>query len=326
MNTMKWLIRREFWEHKGALLWAPVIVGLVLVAFVGATTLWGAASGTVAHAGLYIDGQQVDIANTYAGMSAAQRDAMATTLASSYLATSLPLFIMLAVIIFFYCLGAMADERRDRSILFWKSLPLSDRATVLSKVATALALAPAITLVVAFATSLAVLLIGALVLAFKGINLFGVLMIKPALYLAPLELLALLPVYALWALPTVGWLLMVSAWARSKVFLWAVGIPALVGIILKWTNFLAGAGLDPTWYVKHIVIRGLGSLVPGSWLMMESVPSPLLLDPASHTVNLPGVLAQSYLTLAGPGMWVGVAAGVAMICAAIRLRRWRDEG
>jgi ABC-2 type transport system permease protein len=77
-----------------------------------------------------------------------------------YIAAGSPLFIMHAGVVFFYCLGALYDERRDRSILFWKSLPVSDAMTVLSKAVTALCVAPLITIALATVASLALLLLG----------------------------------------------------------------------------------------------------------------------------------------------------------------------
>lgn len=73
------------------------------------------------------------------------------------------------------------------------------------------------------------LLIVGIVFAVTGANLFGLILSNANFYLAPLRLIGLLPVYLVWALPTIGWLMMVSAWARSKVFLWAVGtlLPSL---------------------------------------------------------------------------------------------------
>ena len=38
------------------------------------------------------------------------------------------------------------------------------------------------------------------------------------------------------------------------------------------------------------------------------------------------VIRSMYSVMATPQPWIGAAAGVAMITAAIRLRRWRDEG
>ena len=57
-------------------------------------------------------------------------------------------------------------------------------------------------------------------------------------------MLAWIPVYALWALPTVGWLMLCSAWARSKPFLWAVMIPMFAGIFVSWFDLMRGFNLE----------------------------------------------------------------------------------
>ncbi|MGZ8304721.1 MAG: hypothetical protein ACXW2U_19610, partial [Telluria sp.] len=245
-------------------------------------------------------------------------------MSTGYLAASAPLFVMLSVIVFFYCLSAMFEERRDRSILFWKSLPVSDQQTVLSKVVIAMCVAPLITIAVATFASVLILLLTCAALAFRGINLFGVVLSTPQVYLAPLQIVGLLPVYALWALPTVGWLLMVSAWAKSKVFLWAVGTPVIAIIIVKWANTLMGVGINADWFIQNVVARGLLGLVPGAWFGFEQI-SPVLLT-AGRQIDTTSVFLQSWMTLAGPSVWVGAIAGAAMIFAAMRLRRWKDEG
>jgi ABC-2 type transport system permease protein len=166
----------------------------------------------------------------------------------------------------------------------------------------------------------------------KGINLAGPLLASFDLYLAPFRLLALLPVYILWALPTVGWLLMVSAWARSKVFLWAVGIPLIALVLVKWLDFLissSGLTLHPDWIGTNIVLRMLGGTVPGGWLAFEQVPpqSMTLTMPGAHgSIDAGAVFVQSWLTLTGPSVWIGAALGGAMIYAAMRLRSQRGEG
>jgi ABC-2 type transport system permease protein len=169
------------------------------------------------------------------------------------------------------------------------------------------------------------LLLFALLLALKGQNLFGLLLTTPGLYLAPLQLVSLLPIYVLWALPTVGWLLMVSSWARGKVFLWAVGTPLLLGALLKWASMITGVNLNAEWYMQNIVMRGLGSLLP-TWLADGRVPHHTLINEGAHTIDMGNVVLHSYLTLTHVEMWIGAAAGAAMIYAAIRLRRWKDEG
>ena len=321
MKTMKWLLRREFWEHKGAFFWTPVAVAAALLLLVGGGFMYALAAG--GHDTIQFNGHSVVAIQ---GIPPALRYKLAYAAASGYLGLAAPLFIVLAVVVFFYCLAALHDDRRDRSILFWKSLPLSDRDTVLSKVVTALVVAPLITIGIGVATGLALLLLGMISIAGKGVNLFGLVLQEPNLYLGPLYLLAFLPLYVIWALPTVGWLLMVSSWARSKVFLWAVGAPLVVALLLKWFNAIVGhvsnTVFDVDWFVSEVVLRGLAGLVPGIWLShgdIETINEQYGLNPAT-------LLELSYSTLAQPGTWIAAAVGAAMIYAAMRLRRWRDEG
>jgi len=322
MKTMKWLLRREFWEHKGAFFWAPLVIAAAMVILMGGGFAYSMAFGSTEH--IQFQGHNVVAIQ---GFPPALRYKIAHIAASGYLGIAAPLFMVLAVVVFFYCLAALHDDRRDRSILFWKSLPLSDRDTVLSKVVTALCVAPMITIAIGVATSLLLLLIGMVAAASKGLNLFAPVLMEPSLYLSPLYLLAFLPLYILWALPTVGWLLMVSSWARSKVFLWAVGIPLVSLVLLTWLNFMispvSSMQIDIDFIGEQIVARMLGGLLPGVWLsevdgsrfshMQEGLDAMLL-------------LGESYRTLATPGVWLGAIAGVAMIFGAIRMRRWRDEG
>jgi ABC-2 type transport system permease protein len=332
MNTMKWLIKRELWEHKGGFVWAPSVIGAIMTLFIAASLL--AASVLGSKPGLH-NGAQVS--NISASLTTEQKTEFVAALANGYMGTSAPLFMVLAFVVFFFCLGALFDERKDRSVLFWKSLPVSDSATVLSKTLMALTVAPLLTLGIATIAAIASLLLICSAAAALGLNVFGEVFGTPAVYLAPLQMTALIPVYMLWALPTVGWLLMVSAWARTKPFLWAVGAPALTGALLSWFNLLFNFHWNIAWFWKNIVGRGLLSIVPGSWFTfadIEVAPGAWLTGSevgngmaVSHGgMHLGAILVQSWQALATANLWIGAAAGTLMIFAAIRLRRWRDEG
>jgi ABC-2 type transport system permease protein len=185
-------------------------------------------------------------------------------------------------------------------------------------------------MIVATAMSLVFLLLGCVVLAFHNVHLFSQVISSPNLYLSPVALVSLLPVYVVWALPTIGWLLLVSSWARSKVFLWAVGAPLVALLIVRWVSILlfgleSEAGpLFPL--ARDVVARGLTGVIPGIWFSHKGLDPTTLALPGMHGINLGGVVGQSYATLASVDAWVGAAVGVAMIVAAIRIRRWRDEG
>jgi ABC-2 type transport system permease protein len=328
MNTMKWLLRREFWEHKGGFVWAPVIAALIMVVLVGGVLGYGVASGKMAgdSISIEVDGEQVHHTSVAKVLTADKRAEVASMAANNYIAVGAPIFAVLPVVAFFYCLAALYDDRRDRSILFWKSLPVSDADTVLSKLFTVLVVAPLITIGVATGVALAIWFLGALAASHIGISLFGPVLTNVNFYLAPFYLLAMLPVYVLWALPTAGWLLLVSSWAKSKVILWAVGVPLMAAVLLKWLDFLlemtGGMTINADWIINNVLEAGLLGLIPGTWFMH----APDLPMPTRGGIDIATLVSYSWSTLARPSLWVGVVAGVAMILGAIRLRRWRDEG
>jgi ABC-2 type transport system permease protein len=95
-------------------------------------------------------------------------------------------------------------------------------------------------------------------------------------------------VYILWALPTVGWLLMVSSMARSKVFLWAVGTPVITSLLLLWAEH-AAFGFDAGWFASHITNRILLGVVPGSWLVFSK--DTIAIEHEEHKMALPDAIS-----------------------------------
>jgi ABC-2 type transport system permease protein len=317
MKTMKWLIKREMWEHKGMLFWAPVVVATLIAVLALAAIFLGH------NVNFNDDGDAISIGKVT--IEGAMRMRIVQTMSQAYMASAMPVLMMLSFLVFFYCLGALHDERRDRSLLFWKSLPVSDLTTVLSKVVLALVVAPLITIGVGTLLSLLILLAGCVMMLAHGTNLFGAVLATPDFYLTPLRLVGLLPVYILWALPTVGWLLMVSSMARSKVFLWAVGTPLVTSLLLVWAEKALHFGIDAGWFVTHVVDRILLGVIPGSWLVFEA--DKIELNHVPHELAVPEtIFGASWSTLGGTSLWLGVAAGVAMIAAAVYMRRRREEG
>jgi len=329
MNTMKWLLRREFWEHKGGFVWAPLIAATIMVVLIAGLVGYGVASGKMhgESISVQVNGEEVHHTSIAKVITSEQRADLASMAANNYIAAGAPIFFVLPIVGLFYCLGALYDDRRDRSILFWKSLPISDTDTVLSKLATVLVVAPLITIGVATAAALAILCFAGIATSSHGVNLFGAVLTNVNFYLGPLYLVGMLPVYILWALPTAGWLLLVSSWAKSKVFLWAIGVPLFAAMLLKWLDYLLGmtAGLtvNADWIINNVLEAIMLGLIPGTWFAHAGSALP---QPTSSGVPLLPMLTYSWSTLAKPALWAGVVAGVAMIAAAIRLRRWRDEG
>ena len=329
-SKLKMLLKREYWEHKGGFLWAPVWAGAISLALtlMGIVIALIAGHRAAASGKLQIDGMQMnglDLGVLTQGMKADDVTGFGQGLDLFLQLGSSWSFIVLAFVMFFYGIGALYDERKDRSVLFWKSLPVSDAQTVLSKALSALVVAPLIAGLVAIVVLILLLLVLSVVaLAYGGNPL--TLVWGPA---SPLTLMASfiswIPVYALWALPTIGWLMLCSAWSRSKPFLWAIMIPVFAGIFISWFDVMELFQLDSGWFWGNIVGRLLGGTIPGiDFLYRPDFANFTRGDnlQAIHDLLSP---TSSFRSLQMPGLWIGAAAGIAMLFAAVRLRRWRDD-
>ena len=265
------LVRRELWEHRG-LIWAPLAMALTIIVL----SLLGAAQD-IALPGVVVVRDADE-----------QRDFLSTLM----IGLLVPQLLAGLVVVFFYLLDGLFTERRDRSILFWKSLPVSDTKTVLSKLFVALVAMP----LWIWALSLLV-----------GLVVFGVLAAKvsntPAAALGTWHgedwlvlqatLLGKLAVAALWYLPVAGWLLLVSVLAKRAPFLWAT-LPFLV---LSLAERIA-----------------LGTNVMGA-----------LVAQRLFGFREEVALMSEFPLLASPDLWIGVAVGAALVYAAIRVRQRSDD-
>ncbi|HZV22453.1 MAG TPA: hypothetical protein VFF93_01650 [Luteimonas sp.] len=326
------LLKREFWEHKGGFFWSPIWAGGISLLLTAMAAITGEVMMRRARdvgEGLNVNGTHMSINGLDLGMLTSKMSPddmrqLGGAVNASLLVSSLWPFIAMTFVVFFYCLGALYDERKDRSVLFWKSLPLSDRETVLSKVASATVVAPVIASIVALLTMFGFLLLSSLLVLAHGGNPVQLLWGPGSPLSIAAQFIAAIPVYALWSLPTVGWLLLCSAWARSKPFLWALMIPVFAGVIVSWFDIMQVFDLQSTWFWKNIVARVLLGTVPGSWFNVAHFDAVDVHGPEafSQVVNLQAM----YSVLLTPQLWLGVLAGAGMIFAAIRLRRWRDEG
>jgi len=209
------------------------------------------------------------------------------------------------IVAVFYCLDALHGERRDRSILFWKSMPVSDLTTVLAKASIPIVILPLVTFAVTFVTQLIMLLLSTAVLLGNGQSV-AMLWSHVSLFQMSLMLLYhLLAVHGLWYAPIFAWLLLVSSWARRAVFLWAALPPLAIGVVEKVafrTSYLAAM-------LQHRVSGGAESAGAASRA------GRMLMDRMTPTLG-------AYLS--SPGLWLGLAFAAACLAAAARLRRNRE--
>ncbi len=211
------------------------------------------------------------------------------------------------IVAVFYTLDALHGERRDRNILFWKSMPVSDRTTVLSKAVVPLVIMPLLTFVIVQATQLIMLLISSAALAPSGLagttwRLLPILRLSKILFYA-------LITSALWAAPLYGWLLLVGGSARRATFLWAV-LPWLALCAIE-KLVLGTAGL------AHIV----GQRVTGNF---EEAFVVVHFPKGTHAPVVDRLVQLDPLKfLSSPGLWIGLVIAAGFIAGAIQLRRYR---
>ncbi len=205
------------------------------------------------------------------------------------------------VVAVFYCLDALHGERRDRSILFWKSMPVSDLITVVSKASIPLLVLPLLAFAITVVTQLIMLLLSTVVLLGSGLSV-ATLWSQVSLFQMSLALLYhLLVVHGLWYAPIFGWLLLVSAWARRTPFLWAALPPLAIGVVEKIA-----------FNTSHFAAM-LGSLFSGGAAGAASTGDSMSM----------GALTAGH-ALSAPSFWVGLAFAAACLAAAVRLRRYRE--
>ena len=219
------------------------------------------------------------------------------------------LLIAAFVVGVFYSLDALYGERRDRSILFWKSLPVSDLTAVLSKASIPLVVLPALVFVIGVATNLVMFLISTAVLLLSGIN---PLTLWRELPLVQVELVLLygVIVLALGQAPLFAGLLLISGWARRTAFLWAI-LPPLAICFFEKLVFR-------TMHFAHLLVY----LVTGGATNAFSfrTPSGTPVDP--HFIPLAQITPGRFLS--SPGLWIGLAFAAVFLAAAVRLRRYRE--
>jgi ABC-2 type transport system permease protein len=279
-RVLYWSVRRELWENRAVVI-APVAVGAIAFVAVLLSTV------SLPHAMTAIEAGDVKRADRLMG-------------GHSFLALSVMLSGL--VVSAFYSLGALGGERRDRSLLFWKSLPVSDLMTVASKAAVPIAVTPILTCAIVMAAQALILAWTTLIVGLSGHSL-PVLWRHEDLGLMWVVLPYGLLVNAIWQAPIHAWFLLVSGWAKRMAIVWAIAPFAAAAILERGalgTSHLAGLA-------SGMVFGGFGEAFSVGGKGEAPIESLGQVDPAR-------VLSQPYF-------WIAPAVAVLLIWIAARRRR-----
>lgn len=307
MKKLITLIRRELMEHRSSWAVTAVFGGLFVLAAVlalfGVVRFGGGVDGTMTLAEI---AAAVDSESLYPGLQVL------------LMSIATVLNVVMMFVVFFYFLDALYTDRKDRSILFWKSLPVSDVQVVGSKYLTGIVAIPLLTVLVFLGTAVLVTLIGGVGLMMGGTGAGELLASAPAALLrVTTMLLYSLAFQALWFVPIHGWLLLVSAFAKRAVLGWAL-LPPLLVVVAERTllgtqhfaeliRFRMAGGFELAFSGEH-----QAQLLKTEGTMVMSFP-------ALGEFFTPGRL------LAAPSLWAGIVVGILFLAGAAWLRRWRDE-
>lgn len=298
------LVRRETWEHR-SLVWVPAITALFIVI---ATLLSSNVSGSVRFE---LDGESADFFARLATDPVDQAKLFSIWMG----ALGIPVLVVAIIVLYFYLLDALYAERKDRSILFWKSMPVSDTATVMSKLVTALIAVPIWVWLVS-------LVMGLLTFAIIAVKVAGTPLAPLGNFHAGAWLVLQLTFFqnlligALWYAPVAGWLLLVSVWAKRAPFLWAVLPPALTALFEEM--------IFNTEYVAHLIgyrLMHYFEAVKMTFHVESDAAPSTIFDSIRDTYE-----RMSAAPLLGElHLYTGLLVTVGLVFAAIRLRRWRDD-
>lgn len=281
-----WSVRRELWENRSIYMAPLIAAGVVLFGF-GLTAF---NLPRLRHNALALESAR-----------------MRAAIEMPYDAAAMMIMFTAFIVGIFYCLDALHGERRDRSILFWKSLPVSDLTSVLSKVIVPMAILPLLTFVIVLATQFIMLLLSTAVLLPSGLA-------GTTWQLLPWPRLLLILLYGLvtsvlWEAPIYAWLLLVSSWARRATFLWAV-LPWLAISAIEKLAF------DTTFFIRMLVNRLTGGFEQG--FVVVKYPKGTHVPVVDRLTELDPL---KFLT--SPGLWIGLIIAAVFLIATIRLRRSR---
>jgi len=288
-RPLYWSMRRELWENRSIYVAPLAVAAIGILGFlISLIHLPHSLRGTSTHHGL---------------MSATGM------LAMPYAHVAWLVVLTGFIVGVFHSLDALYAERRERSILFWKSLPVSDLTTVLSKASIPLMILPLVVFATTVITQLLMLLLSAAVLVLSGVGTATLWTQLPLLQMQIVLLYSLI-VMALWYAPIYGWLLLISGWARRMTFLWAV-LPVVAVVVLEKIAF------NSSHFANLLKYRLIGWFLQAFTLDTHGGPP---IDP--HFLPLTQLTPGKFLS--SPGLWVGLVFAAIFLATAVRLRRYRE--
>jgi len=316
MNRLIALVKREFWENKGAFRTTPLVIGGIYIVLILMFLV------TFNH----FDNEFQSLKELTRFLSQTEVGLRSEVIYGITVAVFPGLFTLaLAFVVFFYLLGSLYDDRKDRSILFWKSLPASDTLTLGSKLLAAMVVAPLIFWVIYVLTYVVITLIFSVVVLSLGENPWTLFLSLGSPFKAWSMVLLSYLAQSVWALPLYGWLMLVSSFAPRIPLLFAVLPPVVVAVLQIWIEFLQTFtlkknlfGVIGEWFANSPLILSADDHGDNKLEVSLGIP---LTDTFGHEATVANIFDRLFST----HMLIGLAVAAVFLGAALWLRRRATE-
>jgi len=321
MNQFITLLKREFLEHRSIFLFVPAAISIFLVLMMALSVfVVNMEIGDDPDTNISIgdrrhetrDEERFDsngdskvfasVRDIYTmkiqELAATDREYREEQISRFLMGLSAPVQVVLMFVIFFYLLGSLYEERKNRSILFWKSMPVSDLSVICSKLTSGLIVAPAIALVCIAFAQISALVMASVLGAMADTEIWSVIWSPANLFSHWGHMTGFFMVQVIWSMPLFCWVLLVSAFARSIPLIWVIGVPIAV-VIAEQILFPFDWFSD--FFTRHS--QPYGGLQMGA----ANMDTTLIVD-----------------MLSDMDLWLGILVGVAFIAGAV-WKRGRSE-
>lgn len=223
MQSFQMNIQKELWEYKKIFVWLPIILASLMVLIPLFNYLLG-------------DGMPINWQYQINRISQQQDNVLFSQIVFGFISVLFAPFIIVAFIVqLYYFTACLFDERRDLSIVFWRSLPVPDSQAIAVKLLVGAIILPAIFMLAATVVLLLfifVALIACIVLSTsQNIDIWGIWFSGNWISNFLITWSSLIPL-SVWLMPVFTWLMLASIFAKKAPFLWAI-LPIAILVIVE---------------------------------------------------------------------------------------------
>ena len=294
IQVFKAMIVREIQEHKVAFVYAPFFVSIILC-FVIASVYFGGTSIQTDQFNFSTEYYDEEIRQAMQSVSSVSRIDIVRT---GLLVLGFPILLTVGFGVLAYSLSTFADERKDRSLIFWRSLPVSDLTTVLSKVFIVTLIVPLIVIPYIILLQLVAMTSASIFFATNDIVSFGWLW---GSYIITdwFRIIFSLWAQALWSLPLFLWLMLAGTYAARPIA--GAIVPPVILIVLEGVIFKTNLVLE---FIENRI---------GFWSRSDSFPKEYQ---EIRVVDISDIL----LLFSTQAFWIGILASVILVAGIVYVR------